>query len=97
MVLNTPTVLLDKDFDPFDHQIVPNCSTEWDSTSALADHLFVTAAPEDFDEEDDDDKDDDKRDDTVSLTRCWDVCMGRIIVVVVVGARFYTVRVRRCL
>ena len=67
MVLNTPTVLLDKEFDPFDHQIVANC-TEWDSTNVLTDHIFVATTQDD---DDDDEKDDRKHDDTVSLTKTF--------------------------
>ena len=71
MVLNTPTVLLDKDFDPFDHQILPNC-TEWgDATTTLPDQIFITATTATTttsaeEEDDEDDKDDEKINDNVS-------------------------------
>ena len=50
IVLNTPTVLLDKDFDPFE-QMVPNYG-DWEHGTSLPDQIFATI------HDDDDDKDD---------------------------------------
>ena len=51
IVLNTPTVLLDKDFDPFE-QMVPNYG-DWEQGSSLPDQIFATI-------HEDEDKDENK-------------------------------------
>ena len=53
IVLNTPTVLLDKDFDPFD-QMVPIFPDQWDQSSSLslAEQIFTIRDEEPIEERD---------------------------------------------
>ena len=76
IVLNTPTVLLDKDFDPFVDQIVPNYAEEdegggggggWDQSSCLTDQIFATEIIQHEDEEDEDEHKDENKNQVSSV------------------------------
>ena len=76
IVLNTPTVLLDKDFDPFVDQIVPNYAEEdeggggggggWDQSSCLTDQIFATTEIIQHEDEEDEDEHKDENKNQVS-------------------------------